>query len=67
MLVAVVAICVFVYCKRSVSHGGHGRVSDGMPAEGGYSKAENYELKQERPSQGDFCSEEKGRLNEAMD
>ena len=67
MLVAVVAICVFVYCKRSASHGGHSRVGDGMPAEGGYSKAENYELKQERPSQGDFGSEEKGRLNEGMD
>ena len=67
MLVAVVTICVLVHCKRSASHGGRHRVGDGMPAEGGYSKAENYELKQERPSQGVFCSEEKGQLNEGMD
>lgn len=67
VLVAVVAIVLLVHCKRSVSHGGHGRVGDGIPAEGGYSKAENYELKQGKPSPGDFCSEEKGRLNEGMD
>lgn len=67
VFVAVVSICVFVHCKRSASRGGHGRVGDGMPAEGGHSKAENYELKHERRIEGDFRSEEKGQLNEGMD
>ena len=67
MLLAVVTICVVVRCKRSVSYGGHGRVGDGMPPEGGHSKAENYELKQGMPTRGDFWSEEKGQLNEGMD
>ena len=67
VILAVVTICVVVHCKRSASYGSHGRVSDGMPAEGGYSKAENYELKRETPNRGDFCSEEKGQLNEGMD
>jgi len=67
VLVAVISIFVFVHCKRSASRGGHGRVGDGMPAEGGYSKAENYELKQERRSKDDLLSEEKGQLNEGMD
>ena len=67
MLVAVVSICVFVHCKRSASRTAPGRVGDGMPAEGGYSKAENYELKHEGRSEGDFLSEEKGQWNEGMD
>jgi len=67
VLVAVISIFVFVHCKRSASRGGHGRVGDGMPAEGGYSKSENYELKQERRSKDDLLSEEKGQLNEGMD
>lgn len=67
VLLAVVTICVVVHCKRSVSNGCHGRVSDEMPPEGGYSKAENYELKQGTPSQRDFCFEEKSQFNEGMD
>ena len=67
VVLAVIAICVFVYCKRSVSHGGHGRVGDGMPIEGGYSKAENYELKHAKPDGSDFSLGEKGQLNEGMD
>jgi len=67
VLGAVVSICVFVHCKRSASRGGHGRFSDGMPAEGGNSKAEKYEMKHERPSENDCRSEEKGQLNEGMD
>lgn len=67
MFLAVVTIFVLVHCKRSALHRDHGRVGDGMPAEGGYSRAENYELKQGAPNQGDFCSEEKGQLNEGMD
>ena len=67
VLLAVVTICVVVYCKRSVSNGGHGRVSDSMPPEGGYSKAESYELKQGTPGHGDLCSEEKGQLLEGVD
>lgn len=67
VLLAVVGICVFVHCTRSVTHGSHTRVGDGMPAEGGYSKAENYELKQAKPDESDFSLGEKGRLNEGMD
>lgn len=66
-LLVVVTICVFFHCKRSVSYGGRGRFSDGMPPEGGYSKAESYELKQETPGHGDLCSEEKGQLLEGVD
>ena len=65
VLVAVVAI--LVHCKRSVSRGSQSRVGDGMPAEGGYSKAENYELKQAKPDESEFSLGEKGRLNEGMD
>jgi len=46
VLLAVVTICVLVYCKSSALCGGHGRVGNGMPVEGGYSKPESYELKQ---------------------
>ena len=67
MLLVVVTICVVVRCKRSVSYGGHGRFSDGMPPEGGYSKAESYELKQGLSGQGNFWSEEKGQLLERVD
>lgn len=66
-LLVVVTICVFFHCKRSVSYGGRGRFSDGMPPEGGYSKAESYELKQGTPGHGDLCSEEKGQLLEGVD
>ncbi len=66
VFLAVVAICV-VHCKRSVQRSSHSRVGDGMPAEGGYSKAENYELKQPKPDESDFSLGEKGRLNEGMD
>lgn len=67
MILAVVTICVVVHCKRSLSNGGQGHVGDGMPPEGGYSNAENYELKQGTQNQGDFCSEEKGQWTEGMD
>ena len=67
VLVAVVSICVFIHCKRSASRGGHRRIGDRILAEGGYSRAETFELKQERPSHGDFHSEEKCQLKEDMD
>ena len=68
LLLVVVTIFVVVHCKRSVSYGGHGRFSDGMPPEGVYSKAESYELKQGMPGHGDLCSaEEKGQLLEGVD
>lgn len=50
-----------------MSYGGRGRFSDGMPPEGGYSKAESYELRQGTPGHGDLCSEEKGQLLEGVD
>lgn len=66
VLIGIIGICVFAYCKRAQRSQNGGRVEDGMPAVEAFPKREIYELKPTNRKEN-VWAEDKGLVNEGME
>lgn len=68
VVIAVIIILVVFHCKRSTSRSNNSRAGGDMPADGGSSKQEQYELKPTRSKdESILLLEEKGISKEEME